>query len=339
MTAGAIYQRPRLTATGAPIAQASAVRQDAYMRAVMLTILCLAAVMSGCLFNGDPECFPGEEAERCRAGEVCVDRVCVPDPTASDMASPQRDGTPPDMASDAPCQPAIETCNGLDDDCDLRIDEAVDSCTTYPTRCGWIERARHVYLVCPEPVSQDGANQLCAAVGDMQLAFTESCEEADWLGLSAQEVARAFDAFFDDDPRSSTRGWWIDLRFREPGDETTFFRFGQGAIGAIRCWNRDEPNNLHPDGEPCINLLASVDGGAEYSYGWNDDRCVANPENRVGTICEFPCAPGRDADRDGIDACADCDDGDPDAPGDSAIDNCPPPLFEFDRDAQGMPRP
>lgn len=317
------------------------------MRAVMLTS---AALLAGCLFEGDPECFPGEEATRCGPRMICVERACVPDPDAPapDAAPPPRDaiasdaapadGSTPDMDPDAPCRPAAETCDGTDEDCDRRIDEAIAGCGTYPEECGWIERGAHLYLICPEPLAQDAANRLCAAVGDMQLAFTESCEEADWLGFSGQAVAAYFGWFVDGSPRESTRGWWLDLGFRVPGDEGTIFRFGQGAIGETRCWNDGEPNNLLFGGEPCVNLLESNDDGAEYLHGWNDDACNANPENHVGTICELPCAPGTDADEDGVDACADCDDDDPAAPGEDAIGNCPFPFADFEP-AEGLPRP
>lgn len=323
------------------------------MRLLLLTPLALS--LAGCLFTDDPQCFPGEERDRCALGEICVDRVCVPDPAAPDMqldldGAPDRgpplsdlgatDGTrpdrgpvtdmaSPDMASTMPCVPIEETCNAIDDDCDRRIDEDLDGCGTYPETCIWLERGTHTYLVCPEPVAQSAAETRCALIGDMRLAYTETCEEADWLGIAAEAIAAHLGYFDEGDLLAATKGWWLDLGFRVPGMFETLYRRRSGELGAERCWNPGEPNNLRFEGEECVSLLRSDDDGAELLYGWNDEICSLNLENRIGTICEFPCDPRVDRDRDGVDACLDCDDDDRTVPGDDDF-TCPTPLPDFE---------
>lgn len=340
------------------------------MRLVLLTPLALT--LAGCLFTDDPACFPGEERDRCALGEICVDRVCVPDPAAPDArldpddgiapdrgppdldATPPTDGappdrgppppdmTPPDMTSPMPCTPAVESCNAIDDDCDHRIDEALDGCRTYALNddeviaCGWIERGQTVYLFCPEPVSQSDARRRCRGLG-MQLAFTDTCEEGEWIGLTGEAIAYALGYLDAGDPINSTNGWWIDLALDTPGDTDSLFRYGDGAVGDHRCWNTDEPNNVLGD-ERCVDLLPNEDIDGEHIYGWNDDMCGRNFENWIGTACEHPCDPSTDADRDGFDACVDCDDNDRDAPGDDAVENCPDGI-PFYEPTEGTPRP
>lgn len=337
------------------------------MRLLLLTPLALS--LAGCLFTDDPQCFPGEERDRCALGEICVDRVCVPDPAAPNMQLDLDDGIPPDrgpplsdldvtdgtrpdrgpvtdmaspdMASAMPCVPIDESCNAIDDDCDHRIDEALDDCRTYALTpdeelaCGWIERGTTAYLFCPDPVSQSDARRRCRALG-MQLAFTDTCEEGEWIGLTGEAIAVYFGYFEIDDPRRSTNGWWIDLGLDTPGDIESLFRYGEGSVGAA-CWNGGEPNNVLAD-EQCVNLLPNDDLDGDYIYGWNDDRCSRNLENWIGTVCEHPCDPRVDADRDGVDACADCDDGDREAPGDDPVENCPDGIPEYEP-GEGTPRP
>lgn len=329
------------------------------MRLLLLTPLALA--LAGCLFTDDPQCFPGEERDRCALGERCVDRVCVPDPAAPDLRPDLDDGIPldrgptpsdsdppdandgslpdvmlsPDMTPIEPCTPSAELCNALDDDCDRRVDEDTEDCDTYPDICVWADRGTHTYLICPIAESQGTAIQNCARIPSMRLAHTETCEEADWLGSVAEYVATERDRFDQRDLSGSIVGWWLDLRFGVADDLATLRRVSDNTRPATQCWNPREPNNLlfganDGAGEQCVTLFRDPDQGAEFLYGWNDQLCTVDLGVRSGTICEFTCDNDVDRDNDGVGACADCDDLDPRAPLAAPSVTCPDDLPEVD---------
>ena len=63
----------------------------------------------------DGTCAYTGDGRTCSAAERCTRRGCVAGPA--------------DAGPDASCVPMAETCNGIDDDCDARIDEDAPGCT------------------------------------------------------------------------------------------------------------------------------------------------------------------------------------------------------------------
>ena len=191
---------------------------------------------------------------------------------------------------------AAELCNGADDDCDGQIDEEGCACDT-------ATGAGSTWQVCLSPASWLDARDACWGSG-YELASIADADEQDamyaltdphgidfWFGLQDQALEGAF-------------GW----------DDGTALTYTNWRIG--------EPNNSGGL-EDCAEM--------EPTGLWDDQDCV-RPE---AYVCERPCDGGTwyaDQDGDGlgdpeapIDGCvppsdavanaADCDDGDPEAPG------------------------
>jgi len=91
------------------------------------TLICalLVAGVGGCTFNSDldrAQCPESREGDR-EDGRVCREGVWLP--TGGPDTRPLPDGGRPDGGE---CIPTEEVCNGIDDDCDRRVDEGLD-CT------------------------------------------------------------------------------------------------------------------------------------------------------------------------------------------------------------------
>ncbi|NIS31912.1 MAG: hypothetical protein GWO04_19030, partial [Actinobacteria bacterium] len=94
--------------------------------------LALVVVTTGCsaivsLSDDDIRCVGSGAADPCPEGRMCRDGFCVPRTTPDSGPVDAPDGCTPDTP---------ELCNGLDDDCDMEIDEGHDVDDDGFTWCG-----------------------------------------------------------------------------------------------------------------------------------------------------------------------------------------------------------
>ncbi|MDC0744068.1 C-type lectin domain-containing protein [Polyangium mundeleinium] len=112
-----------------------------------------------------------------------------------------------------------ETCNGVDDDGDERIDEdGICDCQTYV-------QGGHEYRVCQDQLDHAKAQAMCEGRG-YGLARIENLPENTFLQPFAV----------------GTQGYWIDLHDRvTEGD----YRWSNGFSASFLNWSTDEPNNAN----------------------------------------------------------------------------------------------
>jgi hypothetical protein len=186
-----------------------------------------------------------------------------------------------------------ERCNGLDDDCDGRVDEGACPCDE-------VARDASTYLICRTERPWTSAADTCDAVG-YHLATIGDAPENAWLRGQATGGPQEF--------------WWIGLF--DPASDNTWV-WEDGAPVSFINWGGDQPNGRDDD---CAYL--SNDDGEWYDWSCS----VPSPY-----LCEAECGTEwfEDLDGDGfgapgtgVVACeapedhspndADCDDDDDDA--------------------------
>jgi hypothetical protein len=151
---------------------------------------------------GGLECVAG----RCDVPDTGVMDTGVVDTGVMDTGGADADTSPPDdtavpMDTAVPdttvdtgpmCVPATEICNGMDDNCDLSIDEA--GCP-----CDREEFGGTVYLFCTAGLNFAAAEAACSALG-YHLVFVESAAEQTFVWTQAESRAAA--------------DWWLGLHDR-----------------------------------------------------------------------------------------------------------------------------
>lgn len=157
------------------------------------------------------------------------------------------------------CVPAVESCNGRDDDCDDSIDEEA---------CAGCERkaeGRLVYLFCSDStLDWPEANAACRRRG-YEMVTLETAAETDL-------VTEAAFAVVDGD-------WWIGLNDREvEGD----FVWASGIEADFSRWSHEQPNNDQRQ-EHCVAIVNGSEPWEDRG-DWNDARCDAGV---MGYICEL----------------------------------------------------
>ena len=196
---------------------------------------------------GDPSlCASGIcEGNVCCAGECSVCETCE---TGSCLVLPGRAGS----------EPTAETCDGLDEDCDARIDEGVvtdtlDHCGACGFRCASDESC---------------GGERCVADAACERYLGIPCEELEvatirspqpHLARFGETVHVAGDVLavavpFDDMPITG-----IDAAPLEP-----FFRFGEGDHGAVLIFRRDAGGRA--DVEAAIRMPSSIPEDRRRSY-------------------------------------------------------------------------
>ena len=246
-------------------------------------VLCLSdneCAGSGC-FEGSCEagvCFSVARDGACSSGERCrSDGLCVPEGDAGAPDSSVPDASVPDVPGACPCSArqvcvrgmcetdedgdgfsppedcddenrlvnpsVVEVCGGVDDDCDLLVDES-DVCAGCDA---WVEGGR-TYLLCAERVTWQAAVDLCNARGMNSAVIDDVAENAQ---VAAQISARLGDRA------------WIGLNdIAEEGE----YVWESGAGTVYRNWDGYEPDNAD-NIEDCVAVRP--DGP------WNDQPCSA----------------------------------------------------------------
>ena len=199
---------------------------------------------------------------------------CV-DPCPQDF----HDDTDGDGACDsddcAPLNPdihpgAVETCNGLDDDCNGAPDDSGCPCAVESYN-------GHQYMFCPGPVDWGTARAACRSYG-YTLATVENADENDRLWELINALLGGADTWHGLNDRASEDNWvWVD-----------------GSPAAYFNWDGGQPNDW--GGQDCANWGDGDDGR------WNDADCG----DTLAYVCESACGGQPDSDLDGWADQCDC---------------------------------
>jgi len=160
----------------------------------------------------------------------------------------------------------VETCDGIDNNCDGTIDEGTTCATTGCTRA---ERGGHAYLMCDPAgggLTFNAAKAACEANGYHLVVIDDNAENT-WL---RDQVSRSGD-------------WWLGLT--DTATEGTYVWLdGTRACPAGKVdgppychWRGGRPNG--GTGENCVRMEADQGSGE-----WNDLSCGST----LAYMCEAP---------------------------------------------------
>jgi hypothetical protein len=185
------------------------------------------------------------------------------------------------------CSPAVERCNGLDDDCN----DAVDEGSVCPSGCSAKTREGHTYLLCLASGSTSGpvyggARARCEAAAetlelgvDFELVRIESEPENDFLkAWIAASTSTSGAIWIGANDLEDENIWvWGD----DPPSERFFTASNQGGgspyMGRFNDFAEGRPNGVNGGTEDCGAMDSS------FSWHWNDVVCS---NGRLGYLCE-----------------------------------------------------
>ena len=144
----------------------------------------------------------------------------------------------------------LETCNGVDDDCDGLIDE-VSAANTDCGSCRLEQFMNRAYWFCEEAISWDEARDACRALGS-ELAVIEDANHDGFIATAQPDNG----GNFADD-------FWIGLHDRNTEGS---YEWVDGTPVSYVNWASGEPNNQNGD-EDCGEFFSRV------ASKWNDDVC------------------------------------------------------------------
>ena len=150
----------------------------------------------------------------------------------------------------------METCNGLDDDCDGTIDD--DAGCEADSGCTLVRRMGHPYLLCTSGTGWTSAAEACAMLGYHLVVIDGAAEQ----GFVQTETSM-----------ESSGEWWIGLS-DEDGDGN--YEDDEWVEGSSSYRNWDSGNPDHTD--QCV-MLVNGDAGQ-----WDDKGCGGSKQY----VCEAP---------------------------------------------------
>ena len=154
----------------------------------------------------------------------------------------------PDMTPRPDCVPRPERCDGLDNDCDGRFEEAVNGVD--PCQCV----SGTGFEVCLASMNWMRARQICQSKA-LDLAIIRNADEMASMATLSFEVL----------PEDSRREAWIGLSDRNI--EGTFVWVNQDGL-EYEAWHDGEPNDEFQR-EDCATLQFR----GNQNVGWNDVNC------------------------------------------------------------------
>ena len=171
----------------------------------LFAVVLSAAALAGCDCGGEPPSTACTSARDCEAGETCIDQRCVPrDP--SDGSLPDEDaggGECTDFDRDGRCaeddcddrdptRGGAEVCDGVDNDCDTRVDEGlVDVCAECRPSCG-VDTIPGVGGWTPDETNSEGV--IVDPSGALTLGRTMATSFSVWVANSDEATVSKLDS-------------------------------------------------------------------------------------------------------------------------------------------------
>ena len=167
-----------------------------------------------------------------------------------------------------------ELCDGIDNDCDARVDEE-DAC---PAGCVGLRVLERGMMVCNTPTVADAAKQRCAEQG-MRLAWLDSRMKNRAVLMAIEEskldLVEVFIGATDEEMEG--RWHWIGGSDFWRGADN-----GSSVSGAFANWASGKPNNAE-EGQSCAVLIVNEPDDGQAGQ-WDDVGCT----EEHGVLCESP---------------------------------------------------
>ena len=292
--------------------------------------------------------------------------ACAPDPDPSDL---DHDGHPSVAQGGQDCDDrnpqifpgALESCNGVDDDCDALVDEPfdVDQDGYLADAPGCLAVAGVVDCDDGDPAVSPGATEQCNGRDDNCDHMVDEARDSDGDGVDAcldcddgdpavapgrAEVCDGLDndcdGRADEDWDSDGDGWAECAGDCDEGQVLSHPGAAEVCDGLDNNCDGGVDEGFDADGDGFETCRGDCDDGDPDRYPWALERC-----NDIDDDCDGLVDDAGDADGDSYSICDDCDDGDPSVfPGaielcDGKDSDCDGELQpdELDEDGDGVP--
>ncbi len=210
---------------------------------------------------------PGQvDADGDQLGDVCDEDDDADGSTDQNDCAPRNPKIHPD---------AQESCNGLDDDCNTKPDDAAHTC-----RCPTEKLFDHAYMVCEGPVDWTKASDLCDDYYGYTLATINDQEENQQLWSLVTGKLQGATTWIGLNDMAGEGSWVWDSE----------------DLADYRNWGTGHPHTDPDNGDDCVAWLENLAGA------WHDLAC----NESHAYICESLCGGKPDTDGDGFADACDC---------------------------------